>query len=177
MKQYKYHKEIETIETSNEASVAFKQTVAGKEKAAPKARVKNEAVKQEEGAAPVVIKFNKAIVKQKKDLRTLLKKSDTVIVAVTKARFACEKNIKDQLTEAMRHLTEVIDKSQITLDNVEKKDKVTEEDHGAIVSCVKDLEKGKGLFEQLVEGLIGPLPSKKGKPPAADPVGEGASEK
>lgn len=174
--QYKYNKNVETTETSTSCNLSFRQAVSGKESAA-KAKVKIERVKEEQGL-PIAIDFNKAIVKQKKDLKTLLKKSESLIVQVTKARSGCDKSKKDQLTEAMNHMTEVIDKSQISLDNVDKKDNVTEDDHKMIVSCLKDLEKGKTLFEELVTSLIGELPTgKRSKADKAEPVSEPGEKK
>lgn len=169
--QYKYYKKVETTELANSCQIAFRQSANGKEKTA---RAPTKSVKQEEGLA-LAIDFDKAIVKQKKDLKALLKKCEGLIVQVTKARSSCDKNVKDQLTEGMHHFTEVIDKTQIALDNTEKKDKVTEEDHQMVVSSLKDLEKGKTLFEQLVESLIGELP--KGRRSKAEPVSEAVEEK
>lgn len=171
--QYKYYKKVETTETANSCQIAFSQSANGKEKMA-RAPTTTKSVKQEDGVT-VAIDFGKAIVKQKKDLKALLKKCEGLIVQVTKARSKSDKNVKDQLTEGMHHFTEVNDKTQIALDNIEKKDNVTEEDHGMVVSCLKDLEKAKTLFEQLVESLIGELP--KGRRSKAEPVSETVEEK
>lgn len=169
--QYKYRKSFEKTTTKNSCSVAFKQAVCGKEgkERQPKAEAKAE-IKSEEGTE-VMIDFEKASVKKKKDLKLILKKCESFMAQVTKNRSGLEKQVKDQLGEAMNHFTQVIDKTQICLDNVEKKDKVTEEDYETIVTALKDIEKAKTLFEEMVSTLIGDITS-KGKRGKAEAVSD-----